>query len=618
MSEQNNHPQEEAPELSTVTSAAAHVSESTNTEAQPAAQSAAKPPRVRRERAGRPARRVPRSAPVEMLESSHVAAAAPAATASVAEAENLFAQVLSGEYDHIDVATPTDEENSSTDDEILTLPEYNEDETSPATNPETERRILAPDADVPKLQKALAQAGVGSRRDLEKMIMEGRITVNGETAHIGQRIGQHDRIQIDGKPVHIRVTPSRCRVLAYHKPVGEVVTYSDPQQRPTVFRRLPFLAHGKWQSVGRLDLNTEGLLLFTNFGELANRLMHPRFGLEREYAVRVLGRLSEEMRQQLLAGVDIEGQKAAFSQITDGGGEGVNHWYRVVIHEGRNREVRKLFDAVGLIVSRLIRIRYGNVVLPRGLKRSGWVDLSADDIAHLFQMTGLANSTRGVRPSRGNRRAEGLAVPSNKQHPKSRSRQPSRNEPREFIPNPLQQTYDQRAFKEDQRRPKRHLNEEGPIPNPLIQNFDKRAVQVNKKSRRPFSDNSRIPDPLQQTYDRRAHTAAPSYFDEADDFDHDRHEGPIPNPLQQTFDRRFNGRSHGAKPQGAGGGHGFNGQGGKRTQGGSGREIGQPSGRGRSRDGQRQPDPMQTAVGFVGADAVLGNKGKSNRRPRRR
>ncbi len=175
-----------------------------------------------------------------------------------------------------------------------------------------DRRVLAPQRDAPKLQKVLAQSGAGSRRDIEQWIVEGRVTVNGEAAHTGQRVSFGDRVAVDGKPVHIRIAPLPTRVIAYHKPVGEIVTHDDPQQRPTVFRKLPRLMHGKWQSVGRLDINTEGLLLFTNSGELANQLMHPRFGVEREYAVRVLGSLDTEARTKLLQGMDVDGQPAAF------------------------------------------------------------------------------------------------------------------------------------------------------------------------------------------------------------------------------------------------------------------------------------------------------------------
>ncbi|HRC37986.1 MAG TPA: pseudouridine synthase, partial [Rubrivivax sp.] len=286
------------------------------------------------------------------------------------EAAEVFAQVLSGAYDEEPAPTEAAE---------------------PALPP---KRVLAAEPDAPKLHKVLAQAGVGSRRDLEQMITEGRVTVNGEPAHTGQRISFGDRLAVDGKPVRVRIAPPPPRVLAYHKPAGEVVTHDDPQQRPTVFRRLPRLQHGKWQSVGRLDINTEGLLLFTNSGELANQLMHPRFGVEREYAVRSLGLLEPEARARLLEGVDIDGQRAAFKSIEDGGGEGVNHWYRVVITEGRNREVRKLFEAVGHAVSRLIRIRYGSVVLPYGLKRGVWVDLDENDLRTLRRLAS------GPRPER--------------------------------------------------------------------------------------------------------------------------------------------------------------------------------------------------------------------------
>src|SRR3989338_1129517 len=225
------------------------------------------------------------------------------------------------------------------------------------------KRVLLPEPDAPKLQKVLAQAGVGSRRDIEQMIEDGRIEVNDQVAHIGQRISFGDRIKVAGRPIKVRIAPPAARILAYHKPTGEVVTHDDPQGRPTVFRRLPRLHNGKWMSVGRLDLNTEGLLLFTNSGELANQLMHPRFGVEREYAVRVLGSLGEDARNKLLSGVEIDGQTASFLSISNGGGEGVNQWYRVVIPKGRNREVRKLFDAVGLTVNRLIRVRYGAIVM---------------------------------------------------------------------------------------------------------------------------------------------------------------------------------------------------------------------------------------------------------------
>jgi len=252
------------------------------------------------------------------------------------------------------------------------------------------KRVLKPEAESPKLHKVLAQAGLGSRLEVERWIGEGRITVNNELAHVGQRIQLGDSIKVDGKPVKVRIDPPAVRVLAYHKPAGEVVTLDDPQNRPTVFRRLPKLHNGKWQSVGRLDLNTEGLLLFTSSGTLANNLMHPRFGLEREYAVRVLGALTKEEKQLLTTGVQLEDGEASFGSIEDGGGEGANVWYRVTISEGRNREVRRMFEAVGRAVSRLIRIRYGAMQLPRGLRRGAWMELDEKDVQALIQATGVA------------------------------------------------------------------------------------------------------------------------------------------------------------------------------------------------------------------------------------
>lgn len=254
------------------------------------------------------------------------------------------------------------------------------------------KRVLAPMAETPKLHKVLAQAGMGSRLEMEQLIMEGRITVNNEPAHIGQRIQFGDHVKVNGKPIRFRIEAPPARVIAYHKPVGEVVTHDDPQNRPTVFRRLPKLFQGKWQSVGRLDLNTEGLLLFTSSGELANNLMHPRFGLEREYAVRVLGALNKEEKQKLLDGVKLDDGVAQFGSIEEGGGEGSNCWYRVTISEGRNREVRRMFEAVGHAVSRLIRIRYGAMVLPRGLKRGAWMELDEADIKSLMQAAGGSNA----------------------------------------------------------------------------------------------------------------------------------------------------------------------------------------------------------------------------------
>ncbi len=294
-----------------------------------------------------------------------------------------------------------------------------------------QKRVLPPQPESPKLHKVLAQAGMGSRLEMEQLILEGRITVNNEPAHIGQRVQFGDHVKVNGKPIRFRVAPPPARVIAYHKPAGEVVSHDDPQNRPTVFRKLPRLMQGKWQSVGRLDLNTEGLLLFTSSGELANNLMHPRFGLEREYAVRVLGALSQEEKARLLAGVQLDDGLAQFGAIEDGGGEGSNCWYRVTISEGRNREVRRMLEAVGHAVSRLIRIRYGAMVLPRGLKRGAWMELDDADIRALTRAAHGQAKPQGIdqpqavdqkRPGRGPGkplRGRGPGVRSSKPAPKA-------------------------------------------------------------------------------------------------------------------------------------------------------------------------------------------------------
>jgi 23S rRNA pseudouridine2605 synthase len=283
--------------------------------------------------------------------------------------------------------------------------QFDDEDAAEAVAQDLGKRVLAPQMDSPKLHKVLAQAGMGSRLEMEKLIAEGRIAVNNEPAHVGQRVQYGDQIKVDGKPIRIRIDPPPARVIAYHKPAGEIVSHDDPQNRPSVFRKLPRLHNGKWQSVGRLDLNTEGLLLFTSSGELANQLMHPRFGLEREYAVRVLGALSKDEKQKLLDGVMLDDGPAQFGSIEDGGGEGSNCWYRVTISEGRNREVRRMMEAVGHAVSRLIRIRYGAMVLPHGLRRGAWLELDEADIRSLMRAAGTSERPRPVteHPARTNR-----------------------------------------------------------------------------------------------------------------------------------------------------------------------------------------------------------------------
>jgi 23S rRNA pseudouridine2605 synthase len=425
------------------------------------------------------------------------------------EAGEVFAHVVSGEFDS---------------------------ESEGADIEEATKRVLAPEPDAPKLHKVLAQAGVGSRRDMEDLILEGRIKVNGEPAHTGQRISFGDRIEVDGKPVRVRIVPPPARIIAYHKPAGEIVTNDDPEHRPTVFRRLPRLHQGKWQSVGRLDINTEGLLLFTNSGGLANQLMHPRFGVEREYAVRVMGTLEQEQKARLLEGVEVDGQRAAFKSIENGGGEGLNQWYRVVITEGRNREVRKLFEAVGLTVSRLIRIRYGTVVLPHGLKRGVWVDLDDADVKAIRRLANPSDGQRSDGP---------------------------RKDDRAEAPGPRR---DDRGNRNN--RPGNERNRQNGPRRPDEARFDAPPPAAVEPAPRDRGDD-----------------------DDEDDFDPSR----IPNPLQQTFDHRFV----------------------------QGRRIGPNSGFGAGGSAPRpapgpkgdpkQPDPLQTSVGYIGADAFhRKNRGRNN------
>lgn len=238
-----------------------------------------------------------------------------------------------------------------------------------------------------RLQKVLAQAGVGSRREMEEWIAAGKVTVNGVVAQIGQSVVPTDKVKIGGRLINIRFTGSTRppRVLMYHKPEGEIVSRDDPDGRPSVFAALPRMRGGRWVNVGRLDFNTSGLMLFTTSGELANRLMHPSSQLIREYAVRVLGELTLEAQQQLLSGVELDDGPAKFAGMSDGGGEGANHWYRVTLYEGRYREVRRMFEAVGCTVSRLIRVRYGPFNLPPQLKRGKCRELDEAEVKALLR-----------------------------------------------------------------------------------------------------------------------------------------------------------------------------------------------------------------------------------------
>lgn len=261
-------------------------------------------------------------------------------------------------------------------------------------------KYLNSEALMPKLHKVLAEAGVGSRREMEELIIAGRVSVNGQPAHIGQRVGENDQVRVNGRLITRPNRKKPPRVILYHKPAGEIVSHDDPQGRANVFGRLPKLKVGKWLSVGRLDLNTEGLLILTTSGEIANRLMHPRYGAEREYAVRVLGELAPEQQQQLVKGIQLDDGEAKFGTLEYLGGEGSNRWYRVTLHEGRNREVRRMFEAAGVTVSRLIRTRFGEIVLPRNLRRGRWEELEPTMAQALMVQLGLLKEDDGEGRSR--------------------------------------------------------------------------------------------------------------------------------------------------------------------------------------------------------------------------
>ncbi len=257
-----------------------------------------------------------------------------------------------------------------------------------------------------RIQKVLANAGVGSRREVDRWLQEGRVTVDGKKAQPGDRLTGGEKIKVDGKP--LAETPAQdppARVLLYYKPEGEVCTRNDPEGRATVFDSLPVPAAGRWISVGRLDYNTSGLLLLTTDGDLAHRLMHPSWEIEREYAVRVLGEVPAEKLNQLLEGIMLDDGPAKFVRLWEAGGSGANHWYHAVIGEGRRREVRRMWEAVEVRVSRLIRVRFGPLELPPGMRTGQWRELRQEEFASLYHAVGLklpavARAPRRVRQQR--------------------------------------------------------------------------------------------------------------------------------------------------------------------------------------------------------------------------
>jgi 23S rRNA pseudouridine2605 synthase len=260
--------------------------------------------------------------------------------------------------------------------------------------PKTSFTKLAVDENAPpeptqRLHKLLALAGLGSRRDMEALIASGRVTVNGAPATVGQAVTQYDVVRLDSRPLTLPFVAELPQVLIYHKPEGEIVSQDDPEGRASVFDKLPKVKNAKWIAIGRLDMNTSGLLIFTTSGELANRFMHPRYEVEREYAVRIFGELTEGQMAQLTEGIELEDGPANFDSIKAQGGEGANHWYQVILREGRNREVRRLFEAFQLPVSRLMRVRFGPVNLPPRVKRGTMLKLEQKEVVGLLEWAGL-------------------------------------------------------------------------------------------------------------------------------------------------------------------------------------------------------------------------------------
>jgi len=243
-----------------------------------------------------------------------------------------------------------------------------------------------------RLQKVLAREGLGSRREIEQWIQDGRVQVNGRVAELGDRISLHDRVKVDRRPVKISKDEISTRVIMYHKPVGEICTRSDPEGRKTVFESLPKIKSARWISVGRLDINTSGLLLFTNDGELANQLMHPSQNIEREYAVRILGKVDEALLKRLTQGVQLDDGSARFEHIVYSGGEGANHWYHVVVVEGRNRIVRRIWESQGVTVSRLMRVRYGPIFLEKSLRPGHYQEVPEKTLKKLVDQPASSHS----------------------------------------------------------------------------------------------------------------------------------------------------------------------------------------------------------------------------------
>ena len=454
---------------------------------------------------------------------------------------------------------------------------------------------------------------------MEEMILAGRITVNRMPAEVGQKVGPGDEVRINGELVKVRFAEPRARILMYHKPSGEIVTRDDPEGRATVFEKLPSIGNGKWINVGRLDYNTEGLLLFTNSGELANRLMHPRYEVEREYAVRVMGRLTDEQMQALTAGIELEDGPARCDSVVDGGGDddGSNHWYRVVLKEGRNREVRRLFEALGIMVSRLIRVRYGTLAMPTRLKRGDLEELEAGDVSSIVTAAGL----RAAGPGQGQGQGQGAGRPPQHDRRDGRGgRQEPRKGPRgshQGGGRPAGVHAGANAGGRAHARPGQHPAEHVQGSRPADKRPGSAPHSRGKKGPRPPQDQQRVPFPSRAQPQGVAGAGGrpPRPPRERHNFDEVQ---PQSNANAMPFGRTVAG-AHGGRPHGYGGdaqprhrsgppthkaaGHGFG-----KPQG-PGRRPGGPGAKGHGGNGDHPPRrPQQPRVEVDGNVAPPGEK----------
>ncbi len=373
-----------------------------------------------------------------------------------------------------------------------------------------------------RLQKVLANLGLGSRREIEGWISEGRIRVNGEVAELGCQIDGTETVQLDGRKITIEQENQERRVLIYYKPEGEITTRHDPEGRTTIFDSLPRINNGRWISVGRLDINTQGLLLVTNDGELAHRLMHPSHELEREYAVRVIGDFTDEMADNMRNGIEFEDGVSKFEEILWSGGTGANFWYHVTVKGGKNREVRRLWESQGLMVSRLIRIRYGNVELPKGLREGQFIDIDPDVLKELVESVGLEHQRVTLDEKTERQRTKPRRVSNNQRDRRQSERSSGQDSRRSFG----------RDDRNNDRRSSDNRGEGRPFERNRSFDRDRNSNDRRNDSGRPFNRDERNND--RRSSDNRGEGRP---FERSRSFDRDRSSNDRRNDSGRPFNR---------------------------------------------------------------------------------